>query len=525
MSEHDHGCQHDEVPGLKARPHCCPCSRDVEPDEVSRRGFLGGMGAAAALGSMALGGLSWGALAADQPELPEAPKRRPLVVKPVFLYSTYQKAPQTSWRAWGGIQTPQDVEKEIANIKAELEAIPKAADFPIRFLPLAAVRSASQLKESQDLASADAILAYAANGDINPITSFGKPVVFFIRHKSGPLYLWYEIISPAYLRQHTDNLLVKGVTDDDVVVDSQQEVLWRLRSLCGLVNTVGSRILAVGGPGGWANAKAPDLARAKWKLDIQTVDYNDLAKLIQSARQDQAAVALAKKRAADYLKLPETELKTDRAFVENAFLLEQIFRKLMAKANCRAITVNSCMGTIMPMSQTSACLALSTLNDDGWQAFCESDFVVIPSGMLATAISDRPPFFNDPTYPHDGIITLAHCTGPRKMDGKNPEPAILLSHFESDYGVSPKVNMKIGQKVTNIIPDFKSERWVGFLADIVAHPFLPICRCQIDVKYTFPDILLAERMPGFHWMTIYGDYMREIGYALRRIPIKWEVLG
>ena len=36
---------------------------------------------------------------------------------------------------------------------------------------------------------------------------------------------------------------------------------------------------------------------------------------------------------------------------------------------------------------------------------------------------------------------------------------------------------------------------------------------------------LAERMPGFHWMTIYGDYMKEIGYALRRIPIKWEVLG
>ncbi|MCK7524027.1 MAG: hypothetical protein MZV64_43570 [Ignavibacteriales bacterium] len=27
-------------------------------------------------------------------------------------------------------------------------------------------------------------------------------------------------------------------------------------------------------------------------------------------------------------------------------------------------------------------------------------------------------FLNDPTYPHDGIITLAHCTAPRKMDGR-----------------------------------------------------------------------------------------------------------
>ena len=76
------------------------------------------------------------------------------------------------------------------------------------------------------------------------------------------------------------------------------------------------------------------------------------------------------------------------------------------------------MGTIMPMAETTACLPLSTLNDDGYLAFCESDFVVIPSGMLLANISGKPMFLNDPTYPHDGIITLAHCTGPRKMDGK-----------------------------------------------------------------------------------------------------------
>jgi len=39
------------------------------------------------------------------------------------------------------------------------------------------------------------------------------------------------------------------------------------------------------------------------------------------------------------------------------------------------------------------------------------------------------------------------------------------------------------------------------------------------------DDLLAERMPGFHWMVCYGDYRREIGYALKKIPIGWENLG
>lgn len=32
-------------------------------------------------------------------------------------------------------------------------------------------------------------------------------------------------------------------------------------------------------------------------------------------------------------------------------------------------------------------------------------------------------------------------------------------------------------------------------------------------------------MPGFHGMTVYGDWLRETGYALKKIPIAWECLG
>jgi hypothetical protein len=66
---------------------------------------------------------------------------------------------------------------------------------------------------------------------------------------------------------------------------------------------------------------------------------------------------------------------------------------------------------------------------------------------------------------------------------------------------------------------------VGLSAEIVDSPFLPICRSQIDVRFACDSLKLAERMPGFHWMTIYGEWLRETGYALRRIPIAWENLG
>ena len=142
----------------------------------------------------------------------------------------------------------------------------------------------------------------------------------------------------------------------------------------------------------------------------------------------------------------------------------------MQKAECRALTINGCMGTIMPMAETTACLPISTLNDAGYLIFCESDFVVIPAGMLLSSIAGRPFFMNDPTYPHDGVITLAHCTGRGGWTARTCEPARILTHFESDYGAAPKVEMRSGQMVTNIVADFAAKRLVGVRGEIVGRP-------------------------------------------------------
>jgi len=358
------------------------------------------------------------------------------------------------------------------------------------------------------------------------LAKLDKDIIFFCRHKSGPVYLWYEIISPRYLRQHTDTLALKGIDDGDVVIDSQDEILWRLRALCGLQNAKGTKIIAIGGPGAWAQPRGvvPELVRRKWQFDMKTVSYDELGKLIKQARADKNAVQRAKSRAGRYLKLPGTTLETERQYVDNCFLLEQVFRGIMKKEDCKAITINGCMGTIIPIAETTACLTLSLLNDNGYLAFCESDFVVIPSGVLLANISGKPVFLNDPTYPHDGVITNAHCTAPRKMDGKTLEPARIMTHFESDYGAAPKVEMHKGQLLTNIVPDFKAERWVGVIAEILDAPFMDVCRSQIDIRFSCDSKTLAERMPGFHWMTGYGDYMRELGYALKKIGIEWENL-
>ncbi|MHC4324191.1 MAG: sugar isomerase [Planctomycetota bacterium] len=516
---------HEEYP---VRRTCCPCGHDHSASEITRRGFLQGIGGAAAFG-VALTGLTWSGVSAAEREGDGEVERRPLVVKPILIYSVPRRRHQSSWRNWGGIQTQQDAEQEVARIRGELRELDNKADFPVKFLPVAAIRGVGDLPGLTDLDSADVYIVYAAGGGQDTFAKLaerGKDMIFFCRHKSGPVSLWYEIISPRYIRQHTDTLALNGIDDRDVVVDNQDEILWRLRALCGLHNTMNTRIVAIGGPGAWAQPRGvvPKLVKEKWRFDMQTISYKEVGRLVKEARADEAAVKRSRQRAEEYLKAPGNTLETKRSFVDNAFLLEQVFRGIMKKADCRAITISGCMGTIMPIAETSACMTLCLLNDAGYMAFCESDFVVIPSGVLLVNISGRPMFLNDPTYPHDGVITLAHCTAPRKMNGKELEPVRIMTHFESDYGASPKVEMSKGQVVTNIVPDFKSERWVGLLGEIIDAPFLDICRSQIDIRYECDDLILAERMPGFHWMSCYGDYMKELSYALKKVGIKWENL-
>jgi hypothetical protein len=62
------------------------------------------------------------------------------------------------------------------------------------------------------------------------------------------------------------------------------------------------------------------------------------------------------------------------------------------------------------------------------------------------------------------------------------------------------------------------------LGKIVDNPTLDICRSQIDISYACESKSVAEKMPGFHWMTVYGDYLRETGYALKKIGITFEKL-
>lgn len=451
-----------------------------------------------------------------------------LRVKPALVYQLYKRREAWSWRPWGGLHTQSDVDREAGNIERELGRLKSKVDFPMEVLPLARVNSGAQASAVKN-SDCDVILVYAASGSQNwleTLAASDKPNVMFLRHKSGPVYLWYEIAHPRFLRKNSDEYKEPGMDVWDIVVDDYEKVLWRLRALYGLKNAMGTRIVAIGDAGGWGVGRkfGPQTARKIWKFDIRPVTYKELAPMIKKSLSDQKAVREAERQTSEYLAQKGISMHTERKFLVNAFLLTKVFRELMAKADAPAITVNQCMGTIIPMAHTTACMPLSLINDEGLMAFCESDFVVIPSGILLRYISGKPSFLQDPTHPHDGVTTCAHCTAPRRMNGKDYEPTKIVTHFESDYGAAPKVEMSKGQGITVLVPNFTSTKWIGFRAKIIDHPFYDICRSQIDIEIEGDWKRLLEEMHGFHWMICYGDYLREVGYALKKVGIKWENL-
>jgi len=107
------------------------------------------------------------------------------------------------------------------------------------------------------------------------------------------------------------------------------------------------------------------------------------------------------------------------------------------------------------------------------------------------------------------------------MDGRKLEDAEIVTHFESDYGAAPRVLFRIGEEVTVVDPDFRGREWIGFRGKVTNTPFLSVCRTQAEIKIEGDWKLLLERMKGFHWILVYGDYLKEVGYALGKMGIKW----
>jgi len=520
-------------PGDERAEHstCRACCSESEREGggLSRRGFLGGLGTAALGGATLAASAAAGAPASEPgPPLKSALLAGlPLCVKPALVYAIAQRHEKTSWRPYGGLRDRADVDQEARRIAEELEKLAKQAEFPLRILPVSLVGSDAEAA-AVAATECDTLLVYASGGAqqwLEKLAASGKPNVMFVRHRSGPVYLWYEIAHWRFLRKNEDTMAEPNMDVDDVVVDEYGDVLWRLRSLYGLKNTRGTKVAAIGGLQSYSapgTKFGPDHAKKVWGFDVQVVADKEVGERLQKARADAEVVRQAERQAAELLAQPGVTLGTDRRFVVNTFVALKVFKDIMKATGAMNVGVANCMGSLIGLLDTPPCLLTSLLNDEGYTAFCHVDFTHTPAGVLLRWISGKPSFVNNSHFPHHGMITLAHCAAPRRMNGRDFEPTKILTHFESDYGAATKVQYTRGQVVTVLIPNLRCTKWQGFRGRVLDAPSYDMCRSQLDVAIDGDWRRMLREMEGFHTVTCYGDYLREVGYALKKVKLGWE---
>ena len=493
---------------------------------VSRRVFLGTAGAVAFTGA---------AMAADRASEPEdasflgaksLPPGKALRVLPVLVYHIPGRMEKTTWRSYGASITREGIDQDAQRITAELKSLAGRSEFPLDVMKLALASSAEEIA-AVAATTCDVLLVYAQGGQqawLEALGACGKPNVLFVRYHSGPFYFWYETAHWWLLRKQTDAISEPNIGVDDIVVDDYDEVLWRLRSLYGLKNARGTKSIALGGLAPYSEPAAkngPGTAKDLWGYEIQTVEMKEIERRIVAVRADATAVAMAERQANRFAAQPGVTMQTDPRFLVNTFLALKVVRDILRETGGTNIGVAHCMGPLIAMLDTTPCLLLSLLNDEGITAFCHTDYSHTPPGVLLRWISGKPPFVCNTHFPHAGKMTMAHCAAPRRMNGRDFEPTAVTTHFESDYGAATKVEYPAGQPLTTVMPSVDCTRWQGFKATVLDSPAYDICRSQMNVRIDGDWRRLLREMKGFHAVVVYGDYLREVGYCLGKLKVGW----
>ena len=522
-SEHKHG--------FEFQAHCCSCGgySKMSTTGVSRRVFLGGLAGTAALGRVTLVTTSQSPGVSTKPVSSGTalPLGTPLRIKPVLAYQIEKWQEKNSWRSYGGLQTQEKVNEEARRIENELKELASKAEFPIEVLPVTLVDSDQKADEAA-ATDCDVLMMYPAGGwQVYKLAAARMPKIMFLRHKSEHHYLWYEIAHWRLLRRNGDTFEEPNMDVDDIVVDDYGEVLWRLRALYGLKNAKGTKMLAIGGLAAYSEPGqklGPPHAKEVWNYDFKIVSEAEFAQRLEKARADENIMKQTEQQTDELLAMPNVTLQTDRKFVVNSFLALRVCKELMRESGATNFGFANCMGrSVIEMLDTPPCLVLSLANDEGYTAYCHTDLTHTLPGVLLRWIAGKPTFVCNTHFPHHGIFTVAHCAAPRKMSGRDYEPATIMTHFESDYGAATKVHYTKGQVVTVIIPNLRCSKWQGFRGKILDSPSYPACRSQMDIEVDGNCRKLLTEMQGFHAQVCYGDYLREVGYALKKIgTVEWQ---
>lgn len=289
-----------------------------------------------------------------------------------------------------------------------------------------------------------------------------------------------EILS--YLTENgEEGRIVHGTNEEIVKVIMDNIVETRQGSS---LSFIGTKIGLFGQPSDWLIASGVDYDYLREYYGIKTI-FIDLQRLINEIGRSEKSDMLA----------------ADKTY--------SAIRKICQEERLDAMTIR-CFD-IVKACNTTSCLALAKLNDEGVVAGCEGDMQTLMTMLLAKRLCNEPAFMANPSILTDKTSMFAHCTVPLSMCYKTT----MRTHFESGIGVAVQGNLPL--------TDYTIMKWGGRRLDkmfvteakaIKNEYSNHFCRTQITFDINLKPYLLNHSI-GNHHVIIKGRHAAEIRKFMR----------
>ena len=210
---------------------------------------------------------------------------------------------------------------------------------------------------------------------------------------------------------------------------------------------------------------------------------------------------LAKRRwGIEYIDIPLERIYED---VNKAMRLYRAIKKVCEEEKLEALTL-SCFKLIEQID-TTGCLALSLLNDDGIMAGCEGDLQSIFTLLAVKSLTGKDGFMANPSMINSRTneLILAHCT----IGLKQTERYIIRNHFETEKSIAIQGLLPTGDvTIIKCGGECLDEYYLstGTLSENTN--YINMCRTQVRIRMNTPAEYFLKNPLGNHHILIHGNY-------------------
>jgi len=293
------------------------------------------------------------------------------------------------------------------------------------------------------------------------------------------------------------------IIENSVAVPQQLETLINNRKQTNKSTTI--RLGLIGEPSSWLISAFYDEKILEKLLSIETV-HIDINTINETADiNDETKI----------VELAETKLRESFNPIEirKALRVYMALKDIVKTHNLDGFTLR-CFDLLESLN-TTGCLALSLLNDEGILAGCEGDFPSLVSMAILSRVTKQTFFQCNPSRINleEKELVLAHCTVPMTM----VHDYTYDTHYESGIGIA--INGFFADDeytVFKISGDLK--RYILFKGrKIDMQHDNQLCRTQIKLNVEEGLERLLDKPIGNHVILVQGNYVSKISSYLEKL--------